>query len=115
MAESLVCQSCWSGLFSFDSWQTVLAAKQQPRQWGYSKGYCYTTTWEAMHAPASSGCNWCQLLKHTKHAGGEVEIWVAYDEKGHCTPAGTKMLKVKLAGGGAFSSSNYHMYTDAGT
>ena len=114
MARSLVCETCWSGVFSFDSWQTVLTAREQPRQWGYSKGYCYITTWEAIHASASLGCNWCQFISHSKYTQGEVEIWVAYDEDADCTPAGTKQLTVKLEGSGAFSSRRYYMYTDAG-
>jgi hypothetical protein len=114
MARSLVCETCWSGVFSFDSWQAVLTAREQPRQWGYSKGYCYITTWEAIHASASSGCNWCQFISHSKYTQGEVEIWVAYDEDADCTPAGTKQLTVKLEGSGAFSSRRYYMYTDAG-
>jgi hypothetical protein len=115
MAKSLACEACWSSIFSFDSWQTVLAAREQPRPYGYSKGYCYKTTWEAIHASASSGCNWCQFIKIGKYTRGEVEIWVAYDEESDCTPVGTKRLKVKLEGSGAFSSRNYYMYTDAGT
>jgi hypothetical protein len=115
MAKSLACEACWNSIFSFDSWQTVLAAREQPRQYGYSKGYCYKTTWQAIHASASSGCNWCQLMKIPKYTQGEVEIWVAYDEESDCTPAGTKRLKVKLEGSGAFSSLNYYIYTDTGT
>jgi hypothetical protein len=114
MAKSLVCETCWVGIFSFDSWQTVLAATEQPRQWGYSKGYCYNTTWEKIHASAASGCNWCKIINRSNHTQGEVEIWVAYDEDADCTPVGTKRLTVKLEGGGAFSSRYYYMYTSAG-
>lgn len=116
-SKSLVCEACWNSIFSFDAWQTVMAATNQPnRPWGYSKGYCYTTTWEAIHASASAGCSWCQLLARPKYSHGPMEIWVAYDEDSECTPAGTKKLTVKAEGseGQAFSFRNYYMYTDAG-
>ncbi len=136
-AKSLVCEACWNGIFSFDAWQTVIAATQQPdrRQAGYSKGYCYTASWGAIHASAGSGCNWCQLLVlvgadqrrparnylNTSTATWRddelVEIWVAYDQDSESTPAGTKMLMLKTEGtSGASGSSlqHYYMYTDAG-
>jgi hypothetical protein len=114
-AKALVCEACWNGLFSFDAWHTVLAATQQPGRIGYSKGYCYITTWEAIHASASAGCNWCQFLARPKRIKGELEVWVAYDEASECTPAGTKKLTVKTEGSGAFSFQHYYMYTDSST
>lgn len=117
-SKSLVCEACWNSIFSFDAWQTVIAATNQPlpnHPWGYSKGYCYDTTWEAIHASASADCSWCQLLAQPKFVHGSVEIWVAYDKDSECTPAGTKQLTVKAEGseGGSFSFQHY-MYTDAG-
>lgn len=115
-SNSLVCDACWNSIFSFDAWQTVIAATHQPnRLSGYSKGYCYSTTWEAIHASASAGCNWCQLLARPNYNNGSAEIWVAYDKDSECTPAGTKQLTVKVEGseGETFSFQHY-MYTDAG-
>lgn len=117
-SNSLVCDACWDSIFSFDAWQTVIAATDQPnvnRLCGYSKGYCYNTTWEAIHASASAGCSWCQLLAHPNYNHGSVEICVAYDKDSECTPAGTKQLTVKVEGseGETFSFQHY-MYTDAG-
>jgi hypothetical protein len=118
-AKALVCEACWNGLFSFDAWQTVLAATQQPGRRGYSKGYCYVTAWEAIHASASAGCNWCRFLARPKCTKGELEVWVAYDQASECTPAGTKKLTVKTEGNGpgasSFQLSSYYMYTDGGT
>ncbi|KAI5796016.1 hypothetical protein FPQ18DRAFT_303685 [Pyronema domesticum] len=116
-AKSLVCEACWNGLFSFDAWQIVLAGTEQPGRVGYSNGYCYTTTWESLHASSAAGCSWCKFLCHPEYTNGGVEIWVACDEDSECTPAGTKKLTVKLesSGGRAFSLQHYYMYTTDGT
>ena len=108
--KALVCEACWNGLFSFNTWHTVLVAAQQPGRIGYSKGYCYITTWEAIHSSASACCNWCQFLARPK---GELEVWVAYDEVLECMPAGTKKLTVKTEGSRAFLFQHYYMYTDS--
>lgn len=115
-SNSLVCDACWNSIFTFDAWQTVIAATDQPnRPSGYSKGYCYNTCWEAINASASAGCRWCQLLARPNYTHGSTEIWVAYDEHSECTPAGTKYLTVKVEGseGETFSFQHY-MYTDPG-
>lgn len=119
-SNTLVCDACWKSIFSFDAWQTVIAATDQldinvNRLCGYSKGYCYNTTWEAIHVSASAGCSWCQLLARPTYNHGSAQIWVAYEKNSECTPAGTKQLTVKVEGseGGTFSFQHY-MYTDAG-
>ena len=83
-AKALVCETFWNDLFSFNAWNSVLAVTQQPRCIGYLKGYCYITTWKAIHASTSAGCNWCQFLARPKCTKGELEVWVEYDEASEC-------------------------------
>jgi len=112
--KTLVCDACWSGIFSADGWQTVLAAKQVPGRWGYSKGYSYRTTWEAVHA-AADRCSWCRSLHRRGSMDGDLEVWAACDENSQCTPAGEKKLTVVVyCDTGVQSTRRYLMYTSSG-
>ncbi|KAK0706187.1 hypothetical protein B0T26DRAFT_806030 [Lasiosphaeria miniovina] len=69
---SLVCQADWETVFSPRSWEALLGAATasdgiQP----HIKQFCYTTTWEAVHAAAKQGCNWCHLILLRKCTTGK--------------------------------------------
>jgi hypothetical protein len=114
--ESLVCQACWTSIFSYDGWQMVLAAKQVPDRTGFSRGYSYKTTWEEIHERANSGCSWCRFLARPGATNGGLTVWAACDEDSECTPAGEKSLKIVMHGqsGSLTSHQCYFMYTSAG-
>lgn len=117
--KSLVCDACWSGIFSTDAWEAVLAAKPIPDQTGSSNGFTYKTTWATIQTAADrDGCNWCRLLARPELAAtrGDLEVVIraACDEYSDCTPAGEKKLAVEGHGGGAFWEQ-YYMYTSPGT
>lgn len=53
--ESLVCNYCWSTLFSVDGFKAA---------WESNSGYTYTTaTWQEMERSINLLCGWCEILQ----------------------------------------------------
>ncbi|PNP40945.1 hypothetical protein TGAMA5MH_06811 [Trichoderma gamsii] len=61
--KSLVCDYCWSTLFSVDGFKTAWESSSSTDMES-NPGYTYTTaTWQEMERSANFLCGWCELLQ----------------------------------------------------
>ncbi|KIJ55254.1 hypothetical protein M422DRAFT_23864 [Sphaerobolus stellatus SS14] len=72
---SLVCDACWSTLFSSQSFHKAFAAKDLEKPSNHD-GLTYTTqTWEEIDEMENKGCNWCDFLWY------EIRFWYKHRTK----------------------------------
>jgi hypothetical protein len=61
-ARSLVCDTCWSGLFSREAFRDIWENPGLLLDVKKIRSFSYTSTWNRIGVSTQAGCNWCSLL-----------------------------------------------------
>ncbi|KAI3608129.1 hypothetical protein WG66_006563 [Moniliophthora roreri] len=69
--RSLVCENCWAGPFSRESWRKLVSGEE----------FTYATTWSRVQASADHGCGFCGILiidKEDDCDKDQVSFWLSF-------------------------------------
>ncbi|KAJ7809291.1 HET-domain-containing protein [Mycena olivaceomarginata] len=106
--QSLVCDACWQGPFSAESFEKLLG--------GNEIHHC--TTWSKIRESIEGGCGFCTLLldgdEDTPDSDGEAKIYISLstsDNTDHISPSGVQILGIDIDGW--YSANLYWLYTSS--
>lgn len=116
--RSLVCDNCWTGPFSQQSFREIVNGQE----------FVYTTTWSRVQHAADRGCGLCSLLIDDKEDNkDDVSFRLQFATARTATPTSSEFrantialraqcLKVEVEGYEIDIDNNvYFLYTTAGT